>query len=89
FYFTRSTVYRLSNRFYARNMEKMVNAAFQRVQSFSSDWHANTFAGATVRRVSRSMWGYDQVSDAVLLMLMPTLIVLTGLVVSMGLHWVW
>lgn len=89
FYFTRSTVYRLSNRFYARNMEAMVNAAFQRVQSFSSDWHANTFAGATVRRVSRSMWGYDQVSDAVLLMLMPTLIVLTGLVVSMGLHWVW
>lgn len=55
------------NPFAARNMEAMTNAAFARVQSFSSDWHANTFAGATVRRLSRAMWGYDAASDALLI----------------------
>ncbi|MEW6596476.1 MAG: ABC transporter ATP-binding protein [Pseudomonadota bacterium] len=89
FYLVRTLDYRLTNAFAARNMEKMVNAAFQRVQSFSSDWHANTFAGATVRRVSRSMWGYDQVSDAVILMLGPTLLVLSGLAISMAVRWAW
>ncbi len=41
----------------------------------------------TVRRVSRAMWGYDSASDAILLMLAPTLIVMVGLVVSFGLRW--
>ena len=45
----------------------MTNEGFARVQSFSSDWHGDTFAGATVRRLSRAMWGYDVVSDCVLL----------------------
>ena len=48
----------------AHNMEEMTNEAFRRVQSFSADWHGDTFAGATVRRMSRAMWGYDVVSDA-------------------------
>ena len=87
FYMVRTVVFRLSNAFYARNMEKMVVAAFERVQDYSSDWHANTFAGATVRRVSRSMWGFDAVSDATILMLGPTLLVLIGLAVSIGLRW--
>ena len=34
----------------AENMEEMTNESFQRVQSFSADWHGDTFAGATVRR---------------------------------------
>src|SRR5579875_2910658 len=72
----RTVSFRLMNKFAARNMEALINDAFQRVQSFSSDWHANTFAGATVRRVSRAMWGYDSVSDGLILMLGPTLIVL-------------
>jgi ATP-binding cassette subfamily B protein len=87
FYMVRSVVFRLTNSFYARNMEKMVVAAFERVQDYSSDWHANTFAGATVRRVSRSMWGFDAVSDATILMLGPTLVVLIGLALSIGLRW--
>jgi ATP-binding cassette, subfamily B, bacterial len=33
------------------------------------------------------MWGYDSASDALLMMLAPTLIVLAGLAVSMGLRW--
>jgi len=87
FLLLRTMAFRTSNGFYARNMEKIVRAAFARVQDYSADWHANTFAGATVRRVSRAMWGFDAVSDATLLMLGPTVLVLIGLAVSIGLRW--
>ena len=86
-YASRSTTFRLLNGFYSRIMARMVGEGFQRVQSFSTDWHSSNFAGATVRRVSRAMWGYDSASDALMLMLAPTLIVMTGLAVSFSLKW--
>jgi len=75
------------NPFAAQNMEALINEAFERVQSFSSDWHADTFAGATVRRVSRAMWGYDSISDQLVLWLGPSTLVLFGLAISMLIHW--
>jgi len=75
------------NPFAAKNMEAMTNAAFARVQSFSSDWHANTFAGATVRRLSRAMWGYDSASDSLVIWIAPSILVLGGLSVSMMVRW--
>ena len=86
-YATRLASWRGMNGFAARNMETLINDGFRRVQSFSSDWHANTFAGATVRRLSRAMQGYDSVSDALVLMLGPTVVVLIGLAISIGLRW--
>jgi ATP-binding cassette, subfamily B, bacterial len=86
-YASRSTTFRILNGLYSRIMARMVGEGFRRVQSFSTDWHASNFAGATVRRVSRAMWGYDSASDALLLMLAPTLIVMLGLVVSFSLKW--
>jgi ATP-binding cassette subfamily B protein len=71
----------------AENMEEITNEAFQRVQSFSADWHADTFAGATVRRITRAMWGYDVVSDSVIAWIGPALIVLAVLSVQMLLRW--
>jgi len=71
----------------ARNMEEMTNEGFQRVQSFSADWHGDTFAGATVRRISRAMWGYDVVSDSVIMWIGPALIVLVALSLQMTLRW--
>jgi ATP-binding cassette subfamily B protein len=87
FYCLRSFMFRMSNGYYSRIMARMVTQAFARVQAFSADWHASNFAGATVRRVSRAMWGYDSASDALLWMLTPTLIVLSGLAISIGLKW--
>jgi len=87
YFIARSSAFRVLNRFSAVNMERLVNAAFERVQSFSSEWHGDTFAGATVRRVSRAMWGYDSVSDALIPMLGPTVLVLSGLAVSMAFRW--
>jgi ATP-binding cassette subfamily B protein len=71
----------------ARNMEEMTNEAFRRVQAFSADWHADTFGGATVRRISRAMWGYDVVSDAVIAWIGPALIVLAVLSANIMLRW--
>ena len=71
----------------AKNMKDMTDEAFQRVQSFSADWHADNFAGATVRRLSRAMWGYDVVTDAALMWFGPAGIVLIGLCTMMFLQW--
>ncbi len=70
-----------------RNMEDMVNEAFATVQGFSADWHANTFAGAVVRRVSRGMWAYDDITSNLVLGLAPTLMVLFGLCFYMLAAW--
>ncbi|HZZ32755.1 MAG TPA: ABC transporter ATP-binding protein [Phenylobacterium sp.] len=71
----------------ANNMKDMTDEAFRRVQSFSADWHADSFAGSTVRRLSRAMWGYDVVTDAALIWFGPTIIVLFGLCILMALRW--
>ncbi len=61
--------------------------AFFRVQRFSSDWHANHFAGSTVRKISRGMSAVDSLHDTVLLALLPSLVVLIGSAVLLGWRW--
>jgi ATP-binding cassette subfamily B protein len=86
-YLAFAVVRNISHRFWiplaARNMEEMTNEGFAKVQAFSSDWHADSFAGATVRKLTRAMWGYDSVTDAVTIWLGPGIIVLVGLSVMM------
>jgi len=84
---TRNVSFRLWNPLAAQNMAEMTGEGFARVQAFSADWHADTFAGATVRRISRGMWGYDAVSDAVVLWLGPAFLVLLGTSLIMILRW--
>lgn len=87
YYVVRTGGFRAMNQFSSRSMQKIVNEGFARVQHYSADWHASNFAGATVRKVSRAMWGFDAVTDALLLMLLPTIVVLVGLSISIGLRW--
>jgi len=86
-YFAFAVVRNVAHRFWiplaARNMEEMTNEGFAKVQAFSSDWHADSFAGATVRKLTRAMWGYDSVTDAVTIWLGPGIIVLVGLSIGM------
>lgn len=77
----------LWNRMAAHNMADMMDEGFAHVQSFSSDWHANAFAGSTVRKITRAMWGYDIVSDMIVLALGPTVLVLAGLPLYMMTRW--
>jgi ATP-binding cassette subfamily B protein len=68
-------------------MRAIAAEAFGQVQRLSSDWHANSFAGSTVRKISRGMWAVDTVNDLVLIMLLPGFGVLLGTVVVMALEW--
>ena len=87
FYVIRNLAIRVWNPLSARTMQEMTDEGFARVQAFSADWHGSTFAGATVRRLSRAMWGYDVVADALIIWIGPALIVLAGLSVQMMLRW--
>ncbi|MBX3529859.1 MAG: ABC transporter ATP-binding protein [Rhizobiaceae bacterium] len=61
--------------------------AFQRVQHLSTDWHANSFAGSTVRKVTRGMWALDVLNDTILMALIPSLTMLIGTTLLLGFHW--
>jgi ATP-binding cassette subfamily B protein len=70
-----------------RIMAAMAREAFWRVQRFSTEWHANAFAGSTVRKISRGMWALDLLNDTLLIALMPSVVVLLGSTVLLGLRW--
>jgi ATP-binding cassette subfamily B protein len=61
--------------------------AFHRVQRFSADWHANAFAGSTVRRISRGMWAVDLIDDTLLIALFPSALMLLGATLLLGWQW--
>ncbi len=73
--------------FTLRTMSDVSRDAFMRVQRFSTDWHANSFAGSTVRKITRGMWALDLLNDTILLALLPSLMVLLGSMILLGLHW--
>ena len=68
-------------------MSDIAQNAFHRVQRFSTDWHANTFAGSTVRKVTRGMWGVDMLNDTLIIMLFPSLVMLVGTSILLGTIW--
>jgi len=68
-------------------MSEIAASAFHRVQRFSTDWHANSFAGSTVRKITRGMWALDLLNDTLLLALLPSVTMLAGATVLLGLHW--
>jgi ATP-binding cassette subfamily B protein len=70
-----------------RVMGRVAQDAFARVQRFSADWHANSFAGSTVRKITRGMWALDLLHDTLLLALLPSLTVLGGSMIVLGLRW--
>ncbi len=68
-------------------MSRMASDALWRVQRLSTDWQANNFAGAIVRRITRGMWALDLMNDTILLALLPALLVLTGSSILLGVRW--
>src|SRR4051795_6390045 len=68
-------------------MSDVARDAFMRVQRFSTDWHANSFAGSTVRKGAARMGGLDLLNDTILMALLPSLAVLIGSMILLGLHW--
>ncbi|MET0293365.1 MAG: ABC transporter ATP-binding protein [Steroidobacteraceae bacterium] len=70
-----------------RMMRDIAREAFHRVQRFSTDWHANSFAGSTVRKITRGMWALDTLNDVLLLALLPAAVMLGGTVLVLGYRW--
>ncbi|QQO13915.1 ABC transporter ATP-binding protein [Bradyrhizobium diazoefficiens] len=65
----------------------VARAAFMRVQRFSTDWHANSFAGSTVRDITRGMWAIEQINNTILMALLPSFSVLLGSMLLLGVRW--
>jgi len=70
-----------------RIMASITQEAFWRVQRFSTEWHANTFGGSVVRRITRGMWAMDLLNDTLLVALLPSVVVLSSTTVLLGLRW--
>jgi ATP-binding cassette subfamily B protein len=68
----------------ARGMAALLRDAFTRVQRFSADWHANAFAGATVRKITRGMRAFEGLTDTLIFGILPAatvIVAITGLFV--------
>ena len=74
---------RVWNHMAAANMRELLADTFERVQRFSSDWHANTFAGATVRKITRGKWAYDGISDIFWIHFLQLGLVVSGITLIM------
>jgi ATP-binding cassette, subfamily B, bacterial len=83
----RQIAVRFEVRFSSANMADMVSEAFAKVQRFSLDWHANTFAGSVVRKVTRGMWAYDTITATMWFGLFPSIFVMYGLGIYMLTQW--
>lgn len=54
------------NFFSIRFLYNVAGDALHKVQRFSTDWHANAFAGGTVRKITRGMGAFEKFSDLVI-----------------------
>ena len=68
-------------------MKDVIADAFHRVQRFSTDWHANSFAGSTVRKITRGSGALDLLNDTLLVALLPSVVMLIGATAILGAVW--
>lgn len=83
----RQIAVRFEIRFSSANMAEMVADVFAKVQRFSLDWHANTFAGSVVRKITRGAWAYDTITAISWFGLVPSILVMYGLGIYMLSQW--
>lgn len=69
------------------HMQSVTEEAFAKVQRASADWHANTFAGSTVRKITRGMHAFDMFSDAIISGFLPTAVLVVGSIGVMLVQW--
>jgi ATP-binding cassette subfamily B protein len=70
-----------------RILREICADAFSRVQKYSAEWHANTFAGSTVRKITRGFWAFDHLGDSFYFHLIPSAAVVLGVLVAMTFRW--
>jgi ATP-binding cassette subfamily B protein len=87
FYAVRQLASRCEVPFSSANMADMTTEAFAKVQRFSLDWHANTFAGSVVRKITRGMWAYDTITVHIFMGIAPSIGVMLGIAGMMAFRW--
>jgi len=70
--------------FSAHYMRRVVQVAFERVQTFSTSWHNDTFAGVTVRNLTRGMRALDGVLELLVTQFLPTFLFVAGTAVYLA-----
>ncbi|TFL17044.1 ABC transporter ATP-binding protein [Jannaschia formosa] len=65
-------------------MREVEGEAFARVQRLPANWHANAFAGSTVRKITRGAWALDDMADLLFLALGPSMLVLVGTIATLA-----
>lgn len=74
---------RFWTKFAVHNMYRLLTDGVRKVQRFSTDWHVNAFAGATVRKITRGMWSFDTFEDRLFLGFYPAIIIATGMIIML------
>ncbi|MEM7723638.1 MAG: ABC transporter ATP-binding protein [Pseudomonadota bacterium] len=64
-------------------MREVEAEAFASVQRLPASWHANAFAGSTVRKITRGAWALDDMGDLLMLALGPSVLVLIGTIATL------
>ncbi|MGR3541837.1 MAG: ABC transporter ATP-binding protein [Hasllibacter sp.] len=65
-------------------MREALQDGFARVQRLPAAWHANSFAGSTVRKITRGGWAVDMLNDVLLLALLPSALMLIGTTITLA-----
>lgn len=71
------------NKFAVHNLYRILTDVLYKVQRFSTDWHINSFAGATVRKITRGMWSFDMFEDTIFLGFFPSTIIAVGMTIML------
>ena len=66
-------------------MRGLIHDGFARIQRLPTSWHADSFAGSTVRKITRGGWALDLMGDTLFLGLLPSLVVLLGTTATLAL----
>lgn len=68
-------------------LKKIQQDALYKVQRFSTEWHVNSFAGATVRKITRGVWAANTFVDQFLFTFIPLSLLIIGMVGIMFWRW--
>ena len=79
FHFFRWIRFHLLHHFLTKAMDQILRDGFGKVQRFSADWHATTFAGATVRKLTRGKSAFDSMTAILWNNFFPIFLSIVGL----------
>ena len=65
---------RAINKHTAEAMAAIVLSGFTKVQAFDTSWHADNFAGATARKITRAAQGYDMLVSCCYFFFLPSIL---------------